>query len=74
MLAAVALGFGAMWKTGGAAYDPRRPARASGLRARTSSSASSTSAPRAAGRGAPAAAAPPREWRDLVRVLEEAVR
>ena len=74
MLAAGALGFGAMWKTGGAAYDPETRA---GLGLESEDVIVGflylgTEGQPAAGQ--PAAAAPPREWRDLVRVLEEGVR
>jgi len=65
MLAAAALGFGAMWKTGGAAYDPEVRAGL-GLEPEDAIVGFLYLGTEAQ----PAALAPRREWRDLVRVLE----
>jgi nitroreductase len=62
MLAAMALGFGAMWKTGAAAYDAEVK-QALGLEAE----AAIVGFLYLGTESAPPAAAPRREWRDLVR-------
>lgn len=65
MLAAVALGFGAMWKTGSAAYDGQ-------VRAALGFTATDAIVGflYLGTEVAPAAPAPPSEWRDLVREFE----
>jgi nitroreductase len=64
MLAAAALGFGAMWKTGGAAYDPQVRAGL-GLEAEDAL----VGFLYLGSESQPSAHAGSREWRDLVRVL-----
>ncbi|HEX4387924.1 MAG TPA: nitroreductase family protein [Steroidobacteraceae bacterium] len=68
MLAAGALGFGAMWKTGAAAYDPEIRA---GLGLESEDVIVGFLY---LGTEGQPAAAPQREWRDLVRVLEGGAR